>query len=347
MGRATPELQPKPAEPPRGSPLLPEPLKPQAAAPVHPTSQQPSVLKMQEPLKPVVAPSPAPSPQNLEAAPQPPPRSKSSQNLPSEPVPSEKQIKANGVYAARHEIHLNNDPFEDLSFQLLSTSKIQSVQMSPVVSLNQKTLTMLPSATDNFNTLSNVNCMQTHSSSNIFTTTQNSTNPFTKNTLIAGNPFRREPQESGVTLYGSTEGLAAYTYPTLRPPSHQTGKATFSINSFEDDFSSLSTSSVANNGKPKGWVTFEEDDFALKLKSLDGPTQLAGSLQATHSSDQHNVSSDCTVFSAQNRSSFHPLPARPPPAPPVPSRSSSTKPTTNPFISLAPKVLSTQDFTER
>nr|XP_020651917.1 synaptojanin-1 isoform X12 [Pogona vitticeps] len=91
VGRPTPELQLKPAEPPRGSPLLPEPLKPQTAAPVHPTSQQPSVLKMQEPLKPIVAPSQTPSPQNLEAAPQPPPRSKSSQSLPSEPVPSEKQ----------------------------------------------------------------------------------------------------------------------------------------------------------------------------------------------------------------------------------------------------------------
>ncbi|XP_078245055.1 synaptojanin-1 isoform X24 [Pogona vitticeps] len=92
VGRPTPELQLKPAEPPRGSPLLPEPLKPQTAAPVHPTSQQPSVLKMQEPLKPIVAPSQTPSPQNLEAAPQPPPRSKSSQSLPSEPVPSEKQV---------------------------------------------------------------------------------------------------------------------------------------------------------------------------------------------------------------------------------------------------------------
>ncbi|XP_078245049.1 synaptojanin-1 isoform X16 [Pogona vitticeps] len=96
VGRPTPELQLKPAEPPRGSPLLPEPLKPQTAAPVHPTSQQPSVLKMQEPLKPIVAPSQTPSPQNLEAAPQPPPRSKSSQSLPSEPVPSEKQDQPSG-----------------------------------------------------------------------------------------------------------------------------------------------------------------------------------------------------------------------------------------------------------
>lgn len=277
------------------------------------------------------------------------------------------QIKANGVDAIPHETHLNNDPFEDLSLQLLSKSKIQSVQMSSVVSLNQKKLTMLPSATDSFNT-NNVNCMapmpvipaynkseeHKYSSSDIFTTKQNSTNPFTENTSIAGNPFKTEAQESGLTSYCSTEGLAAYTYPTLRPPSHQTGKATFSFNTFDDNFSSQSASSVANNGKPKGWVTFEEDDSALKLKSMDNPTKLASSLQATHfpgllSFDQNNLSSDCTMFSSQNRSSdsFHPLPARPPPAPPVPSRSTSTKSATNPFISLAPKVLSTQDFTER
>uniref|UniRef100_A0A6J0TTL3 phosphoinositide 5-phosphatase n=1 Tax=Pogona vitticeps TaxID=103695 RepID=A0A6J0TTL3_9SAUR len=365
VGRPTPELQLKPAEPPRGSPLLPEPLKPQTAAPVHPTSQQPSVLKMQEPLKPIVAPSQTPSPQNLEAAPQPPPRSKSSQSLPSEPVPSEKQIKANGVHAIQNETHLNNDPFEDLSFQLLSTSKIQSsVEMSPVVSLNQKKMAVLPSAIDSFNTLSNRNCMPAvpaydkaeehkYSSSNIFTIRQNSTNPFTEKTIISGNPFRTETQESGVTSYCSTEGLANYTYPTLRPPSHQMGRATFSLNTFED-ISLQTTSSVANNGKPKGWVTFEEDDFALKVKSLDNPTKLASSLKATHfprllSSDQNTFSSDCTMFSAQKISSdsFHSLPARPPPAPPVPSRSTSTKSATNPFISQAPKVLSTQDFTER
>ncbi|XP_033002826.1 synaptojanin-1 isoform X11 [Lacerta agilis] len=96
MGRQTPEVQPKPAESPRGSPLLPEPLKPQAAIPVHSTTQQPPALKMQEPLVPMTATSQTASPQNLEAPPQPPPRSKSSQSLPSEPIPSQKQDQPSG-----------------------------------------------------------------------------------------------------------------------------------------------------------------------------------------------------------------------------------------------------------
>ncbi|KAJ6662397.1 hypothetical protein lerEdw1_011810 [Lerista edwardsae] len=364
LGRQTPELQPKPAEPPRGSPMLPEPLKPQAAVPIQPTTQPP-VLKMQEPLMPVTATSQTASPQNLEAPPQPPPRSRSSQSLPSETVPPQKPIKANGVHAIQPEIQLNNDPFEDLSLQLLSVSKIQSsVQMSPVVPLNQKELTKLPSATDNFNTLSNINCMPAmpvipvynksgehmSSSPNPFATSQNSTNPFTEKTINAGNPFRTETQESGMTSYCSTKGPAAYPFPPLKPPSYHKDKTAFYVDTFEDDFSLQSASSIANNGKPKGWVTFEEEDFMLK--SLDNLTELkrASSMQAFSLSNEQNIfSSDSAIHNDWNKSSnsFHPLPARPPPAPPVPSRSVSTKSAADPFTPLAPKVLSTQDFTER
>ncbi|XP_034649761.1 synaptojanin-1 isoform X9 [Trachemys scripta elegans] len=92
VGRPTPETQTKPAEPPRGSPLLPEPLKPQAVVPLQPTIQPPSVQKMQEPLIPMMMhTSQTTSPQNLEAPPQPPPRSRSSHSLPSESVPSQQQ----------------------------------------------------------------------------------------------------------------------------------------------------------------------------------------------------------------------------------------------------------------
>ncbi|KAH0624865.1 hypothetical protein JD844_032731, partial [Phrynosoma platyrhinos] len=367
VGRHTPELQPKPAELPRGSPILPEPLKPQAAAPVHSTSQQSSVLKMQEPLIPMTAPSQTPSPQNLEAPPQPPPRSRSSQSLPSEPIPSEKQIKANGVHAIQLETKLNSDPFEDLSIQLLSAPKIEtSVRMSPVP-LNQKKLTKLSSATDSFNNMSNTNCMpavpliptynktEEHKSSslNLFAT---STNPFTEETISAGNPFRTEIQESGATSYCSTEGPAAYTYPPLKLSTDQIGKATFSVNVFQDDFYLQSAASIANAGKPKGWVTFEEEDFMLKLKSPDSLTELkrASSLKTTSfpvslGTDQNIFSSDSVIYNIQNKSSdsFHPLPARPPPAPPIPPRSASTRSAINPFIPLMPKVLSNQDFTER
>nr|XP_028582872.1 synaptojanin-1 isoform X5 [Podarcis muralis] len=364
VGRQTPEVQSKPAESPRGSPLLPEPLKPQAAIPVHSITQQPPALKMQEPLVPMTVTSQTASPQNLEAPPQPPPRSKSSQSLPSEPVPSQKQIRANGVHAIQLETQLNNDPFEDLSFQLLSASKIQSsVRMSPVVPLNQKKLTKLPSATDNFNTLSNINCMPamplipTYSkheermcnSPNPFAPRLNSTNPFTEETVTAGNPFRTETQESGATSHCSTEGPAAYPF----PPLHKS-KASFYVNAFEDNFSLQNTSSIVNSVKPRGWVTFDEEGCVMKLKSPDNHTELkrASSMKATSfpsslGTEQNIFGSGSAIYNDWNRSSdsFCPLPARPPPAPPVPPRSNSTKSTARP--SQVPKVLSTQDFTER
>ncbi|XP_062982765.1 synaptojanin-1 isoform X1 [Elgaria multicarinata webbii] len=368
MGRHTPELQAKPAEPPRGSPMLPEPLKPQAAVPV-PTSQPSSVLKMQEPLIPMTAASQTTSPQNLEAPPQPPPRSKSSQSLPSESNPSQKQIKTNGVLAIQLETQLNNDPFEDLSLQLLSASRIQSsVRMSPTVPLNQKELTKLPSATDNFNTLSNINCMpamplistyskpeeHTHNSPNPFAIRLNSTNPFTEKTISAGNPFRTETQESEAASHCSTEGPAAYSSPLLKSPSHHKDKATFYVSTFKDDFYLQTASSIANDGKPKGWVTFEEEDFVLKSQNNSTELKRASSLHASFfpsslGTGQNNFGSDSTIYNARNRSSdsLQPLPARSPPAPPVSSRSASTKSATDPFISLAPKLFSTQDFTER
>ncbi|XP_060090314.1 synaptojanin-1 isoform X3 [Heteronotia binoei] len=364
--RQTPELQPKPAEPQKGSPVLPEPLKPQTAVPVHPTIQPPSVLKMQDPLIPMTASSQTISPQNLEAPPQPPPRSRSSQNLPSEPIPSQKQIKANGVQAFQLEIKQNNDPFEDLSLRSLSASKIQStVQISPVEPLSQKEMSTLLSATDNFNTLSNVNCMpampltmynksdvQMHTSPNPFATRVNSTNPFPEQTTNAGNPFRIE---SGVTSHCSIEGHAAYPFLPLKPPGSHKGKPAFYANTFQENFSLQSTSSITNNVKSKGWVTFDEEDLVLKLKPLDNPTELRGSsMEATYfpsslSTEQNLFGSNDSIYSDWNQSadSLHPLPARPAPAPPIPSRTTSTKSATDPLSSLATKILSTQDCTKR
>ncbi|XP_026519951.1 synaptojanin-1 isoform X2 [Notechis scutatus] len=359
IGKHMPELHPKPPELTTGkigSPLLPEPLKPQGTVPIQPTS----VVKMQEPLIPTTATSQTASPSNLEAPPQPPPRSKSSQSLPSDNIPSQKQIRTNGIHAVQLETQLNNDPFEDLSFQLFSESKIQSVQMSPIVSLSQKKLTNLPSATDNFN-FRNIGTPHTlaHSKSEVYMS--NSLNPFATSTnlfneknITTGNPFRTASQEFGATSHCSAEGPTSNPFPSLKPLIHQKGKATFYVDTFEDDFSLQNTSSISNNGKQKGWVTFEEDDLVLTLKPLANPTDLkrASSLQATSFSlgtEQNITDSDFTVYSGHSKSSgpFHLLPARPPPAPPIPSRSTNSNSTTDPLICLAPKTLPTQDFMER
>uniref|UniRef100_A0A8D0H3M2 Synaptojanin-1 n=1 Tax=Sphenodon punctatus TaxID=8508 RepID=A0A8D0H3M2_SPHPU len=366
-GKSVLETQTKPAEPPRGSPLLPEPLKPQAAV----STQPPPVQKMQDPLIPMTTPtSQTTPPQNLEAPPQPPPRSRSSNSLPSESGPSQKQIKENGVHSIKLETQLNSERFEDLTFNLLAASKIQtSVQISPVPTLNQKELTNLLSTTENsVNTLNSVNCMpamplippsskpQEHirNSPNPFVTRLNSANLFTEKNISAGNPFSTETQEPEIASHFATGGPAAYNpFPSLNPPSYNS-KPTFCTNAFEDNFSLQSKSSVVSNAKPKGWVTFEEDyDFSTKLKKAADDTmefKRVGSKKTAFipnvlDTEQNSFVGSDFIFDddwiRSSTNSLYTLPARPPPAPPIPSRITTTKSTTDPFTSLAPKVPST------
>uniref|UniRef100_A0A8C3KW71 Synaptojanin-1 n=1 Tax=Chrysolophus pictus TaxID=9089 RepID=A0A8C3KW71_CHRPC len=338
-GRPTPEPQTKPAEPPRSSPLLPEPLKPQAA-PAQPVTQPPPALKMQEPLIPVASHPPQTSaPPSLEPPPQPPPRSRSSHTLPSEPAPSQQQIKTNGTYGTKLETQLNSDPFEDLSFQLLVSKMQTSARTSAVPTLNQKESLQLPSATQRNDILNTVSCMpamppapthnisqeHTRSSPNPFVTGLNRTNPFTERTLTAGNPFRTESQESKITSH-LQEGHAAFnSFPSLNPPSSNTSKPVFYVDAPENSFCLRSRSLMVKNVQPKGWVTFDEEDENFHQ------------IDFTFGNDWNKSSTDC----------FYTMPARRPPAPPVPSRVTSNRSPADPFTSLAPKVSPTQDFTER
>lgn len=375
-GRPTPETQTKPAEPPRGSPLLPEPLKPQTAGPAQPTTTQtPPVLRMQEPLIPVSSHPPQTSaPQSLEP-PQPPPRSRSSQSLPSESAPSQQQIKTNGAYGTKLETQLNSDPFEDLSFKLLVSKMQTSVRTSPVPALNQKELIQLPSATQrNADILNTLNCMpamppiptfntsQEHkrSSPNPFITGLNCTNPFTERTPNAGNPFRTETQESEITS-PLLEGRATCNpFPSLNPLSCNTSKPVFSVNASENTFCLPGKSVMVKNVQPKGWVTFDDDDdnFNVKLKpskSVPDIKQIssrksAGSPDLLGTEQNTFLGSDFNFDNDWNKSStdcFYTMPARRPPAPPIPSRVTSNRSPADAFTSLAPKVSPTQDFTER
>uniref|UniRef100_A0A8U7MHC8 Synaptojanin-1 n=1 Tax=Corvus moneduloides TaxID=1196302 RepID=A0A8U7MHC8_CORMO len=357
--RPAPETQTKPVEPPRGSPLLPEPLKPQAAGPAQPSAP---VLRMQEPLIPV-APhqSQASAPQSLER-PQPPPRSRSSHSLPSEPAPSQQQLNPNGTCITNPEPQLNSDPFEDLSLQLLVSKMQTSVRTSPAPTLNQKELIQLPSATqrsaDNSKT---VNCMPAmppiptfhssqehqHSSPNPFITGLNCSNPFTERTPNAGNPFRTETRESGITSQVLVGPAASHPFPSLPPPSCNTSKPVFPVDATENTFCLRSKSLKVENIQPKGWVTFDEDEnFNMKLKpSASVPDfNLLGTEQKTFLGSDFNFDGD---WNKSSTDCFCTMPARKPPAPPVPSRATSNRSPADPFPSPAPKVSPTHDFTER
>lgn len=285
------------------------------------------------------------------------------------------QIKTNGTYGTKLETQLNSDPFEDLSFKLLMSKMQTSVRTSPVPTLNQKELIQLPSATQrNADILNTVNCMpamppiptfntsQEHmrSSPNPFITGLNGTNPFTERTPNAGNPFRTETQESEITSRLPEGRAACNPFPSLNPPSCNTSKPVFSVDASENTFCLRSKSLMVKNVHPKGWVTFddEEENFNVKLKpskSVPGTDLLkiwksAGSPDLLGTEQNTFLGSDFNVDNDWNKSStdcFYTMPARRPPAPPIPSRITSNRSPSDPFTSLAPKVSPTRDFTER
>uniref|UniRef100_A0A8C5JJM1 Synaptojanin-1 n=1 Tax=Junco hyemalis TaxID=40217 RepID=A0A8C5JJM1_JUNHY len=335
--RPAPEAQPKAAEPPRGE--FNTNVPPQAAGPAQPS---PAVLRMQEPLVPVAA------PQSLEP-PQPPPRSRSSHSLPSEPAPSQ-QHNPNGTHGTNPEPQLSSDPFEDLSFQLLVSKMQSSVRTSPAPTSNQKELIQLPSARQRNAENSNpVNCMSTtppiptfhssqehqHSSPNPFITGLNCSNPFTERTPSAGNPFRTETRESRIPSQALAGAAAPHPFPVLPPPGCGTSKPLFPVGAAASAFCLRSKSLKVENVQPRGWVTFDEDEnFPAKLKPSASRKPLLGSDFALDG-DWSPSAADC----------FCTLPARKPPAPPVPSRAGSHRCPAEP--SLAPRVSPSHGFTER
>ncbi|XP_063006356.1 synaptojanin-1 isoform X3 [Melospiza melodia melodia] len=360
--RAAPEAQPKAAEPPRGSPLLPEPLKPQAAGPAQPS---PAVLRMQEPLVPVAA------PQSLEP-PQPPPRSRSSHSLPSEPAPSQQHQNPSGTHGTNPEPQLSSDPFEDLSFQLLVSKMQSSVRTSPAPTSNQKELIQLPSSRQRNAENSNpVNCMSAtppiptfhssqehqHSSPNPFITGLNCSNPFTERTPSAGNPFRMETRESRMPSQALAGAAAPHPFPVLPPPSCGTSRPLFPVGAAANAFCLRSKSLKVENVQPRGWVTFDEDDnFPTKLKPSAsvpdftqlGPGKPAACLALLGAEHKPFLGSDFVLdggWSQSGADCFCTLPARKPPAPPMPSRAGSSRSPAEP--SLAPRVSPSHGFTER
>lgn len=249
---------------------------------------------------------------------------------------------------------MKNDPFEDLSLNLLAVSKAQlSVQMSPVLTPDTKMLIQLPSASQSkVTSLSSVSCMPTMppvparnksqenmgSSANPFPSLP-SRNPFTDRTATPGNPFRVPSQESESTSWLSKEEpVPSSPFPPLMPLSCDTSKPSSSLGGFEDSFD-LQSQSAVNTSNPRGWVTFDEDDgFPTTGKSKSLYPDLLGNAPASFDED----------WSKGTGVSFCVLPARrPPPPPPVPLLPPSASSSAGPCTTLASKASPTFDFTER
>ncbi|XP_076405294.1 synaptojanin-1 isoform X12 [Peromyscus maniculatus bairdii] len=351
-GRLTPESQGKPAEASKGPAVLPEPLKPQTAFPPQPSLPSPAP-KMQEPLVPTAAPMPPSVPQpNLETPPQPPPRSRSSHSLPADSSP-QLQVKTNGVSGVRQEPALKSDPFEALSLSLLAVSKAQlSAHMSPALTPDPKVLVQLPSASQSsVSSLSSVSCMPAMPPAPARSKSQGSMgscanpfpslpswNPFTDRTASPGNPFRAQSQESEAASWlPKEEPVPSRAFPPVMPLSHDTSKPSSSADGFEDNFDVQSQSTVKTSN-PKGWVTFEDDDFPTTGKSKSVCSDTLGNTPTSFDDDWNKGASV----------SFCVLPARRPPPPPVPLLPPSTSPSpAGPCTTQASKASPTLDFTER
>ncbi|XP_053513747.1 synaptojanin-1 isoform X1 [Artibeus jamaicensis] len=349
-GRPAPESQSRPSEGPRG-PALPEPLRPQATPPAQPSLPTP-VPKMQEPLVPTAAPLPQAAPQpGLETPPQPPPRSRSSHGLPSDP-PAQLQVKTNGVSTVRTDLAFKSDPFEDLSLSLLAVPKAQSpVHTSPVPGPGTQGWAPLPPATQSGpSSWSSVGLTPTlppvparsqpqenaRHSPNPFTASMASANPFTDRTAAPGNPFRAQSQQAGTSPWFSQEEPAAgRPFPPPKPSSSPVG--------FEDG-SDVQAQSAGKTSHPKGWVTFEEEDFAVKAKSRSPCPDLRGSQPGSSPGSSATFDDD---WSKGTSVSSCAVPSRRPPPPPVPVPPAGPTPPEPPPTARAPQAAPTLDFTER
>ncbi|XP_054569377.1 synaptojanin-1 isoform X2 [Eptesicus fuscus] len=333
-GRPAAESQGRASEVPRGSPLLPEPLKPQAAPPAP---------KMQEPLVPTAAPPPQAAPQpGLETPPQPPPRSRSSHNLPSEPS-AQPQVKPNGVPALRLESPSRSDPFEDLSLSLLALPQAQPpVHPAPVLAPGPPGVVPLPPATQsNSSILSSVSCMpalpplparsrsQEHArrSPNPFapafpgTDLPADTSPGTDLSADRSNPFRAPSRD--------TEA-AARPFPPPGPDGFQ-------------DRAHLQAQATVSASPPRGWVTFEEEDFGVRAKSkAAGPGSL-GPRPGLSSGPGVTFGDDWGKGTGVPPCA---LPSRRPPPPPGSALPAGPAPPADPFTALA-SAAPALDFTER
>ncbi|RMC01774.1 hypothetical protein DUI87_21792 [Hirundo rustica rustica] len=359
-----------PARPSRGPGKAPGPPV-STHAELQAGAQQKEPPQSLEPKRP-----PPPRPVAPPARPAPPqrPPPPSVRNQPPHAAGTTRPLDPNRTYGTNPEPQLSSDPFEDLSFQLLVSKMQTSVRTSPAPSLNQKESMQWPSARQrDADSLNAVNCMPAmppvptfhtsqehqHSSPNPFITGLSCSNPFTERTPNAGNPFRTETRASGITSQVLVGPAASHTFPPLPPLSCNTSKPVFPVDAAENTFFLRSKSLKVENVQPKGWVTFDEDEnFNTKLKpsasvpdfkrlssgKSAGYPGLLGTEQKTFLCSDFNFDGDW------NRSStdcFCTMPARKPPAPPVPSRATGTRSPADPFPSLAPKVSPTHDFTDR
>ncbi|XP_078514530.1 synaptojanin-1 isoform X3 [Lissotriton helveticus] len=371
MVRLVPESENKAAEPTKVSPSLPEPLKPQLATPIQPIPP-PVSQKLQEPMLPIISNSTSPTipAQSLDAPPQPPPRSRSAQNLPSEAISSQQQIKENDSFnGVNPEARFRSSPFEDPSFNLLPASRNQaSLRCSPVPLSKELELSAFTLTTqNNVKTLNatgvvptkplTVNHSRSQENIHIFQ------NPFVRETnfevgcansfagsVCSGNPFKthdfKVATEPSIDVAISDKLLISTIPPASKDPPM-------------DTFNLLNKTSVFESTKPKGWVTFEDEDVNSNIKitvnnadkfSKLFPTKLEGSTEFSNMHINVFPESDFSFGNDWNRSfTSKTLPARRPPAPPpIPSRSTtSARFPTKSSNSFGPKCSPTQEFTDR
>nr|DBA34476.1 TPA: hypothetical protein GDO54_002031 [Pyxicephalus adspersus] len=335
------------AEPPKAFPTLPEPLKPQLAAPLQPSpTTHPPCQKLPEPLQPTSShPTPStPPPQSLDPPPQAPPRSRSAQNLPSDNV-APQQNPTNGVGGFQSQFE--NDPFAGLSLDPLFSTKLPALNtISSAPLSSQKEQILLPSAVQNHlhTTVSapilppipsrSVSQDSLRISPNPFlnrSNTINSANPFGERSANAGNPFKN-PTPSLVGPTTLPTGIYEQLHSTSQPELQQ-GKPLFTVGPAEKSLSLPHNFASMSESNPKGWVTFDDDNFTSKSnRSASNGVEFDGIQQSISDSNQNTI--PAASFSQPFR--------KPPPPPRVPSRTKF-----DPFTKISTQPSPTLEFTDR
>ncbi|XP_045434337.1 synaptojanin-1 isoform X1 [Pipistrellus kuhlii] len=339
-GRLAAESQGGASEVPRGSPLLPEPLKPQATPPAP---------KMQEPLVPTAAPLPqAAPPPGLETPPQPPPRSRSSHSLPSEP-PAQPQVNPNGVPPARLDSPSKIDPFKDLSLSLLALPQAQPpVHPTPVLT----GVVPLPPAThNNISISSSVSCMpalpplpaRSRSQENPGCALNPFAPAFPSSDLFADrtNPFRG-PSRDAEAAVRPVEPVPHAPFPAPGPQGQSSGPPPPQPHGSQDS-THLQAQATASPHPPRGWVTFEEEDFGVRAKAKAAGPDPLGPWPGPSSGPGVAFGDDGGTGTGVPLCA---LPSRRPPPPPSSALPAGPAPPADPFSALAP-VAPAPDFTER
>lgn len=250
-------------------------------------------------------------------------------------------MNPNGVPPTRLESPSKIDPFKDLSLSLLALPQAQPpVHPTPVPT----GVVPLPPAThNNISISSSVSCMPALPPLPARSRSQENPggalNPFapafpgTDLSADRTNPFRG-PSRDAEAAVRPLEPVPHAPFPAPGPQGQSSGPPPPQPHGFQDS---------ARPSPPRGWVTFEEEDFGVRAKAKAAGPDPLGPWPGPSSGPGVAFGDDWGTGAGVPLCA---LPSRRPPPPPSSALPTGPAPPADPFSTLAP-VAPAPDFTER